>query len=260
MERLEIHDVNRENIDDLINLCIPLNKKDDQIFIEGAKVKKRWGHQVIEKYGSPGKIAYLNSKPAGLLQYLPVLEEKLVEIGCIFVPENQNCRKGVGRALVQAAISEFLSSKPWFDNQKPRAIITYAFSVPGRYPQSEFYKKMGFREVGADDPLLLYYPLDDKFVYTPKKYSPQEEDRGVALIFYDPGCPFSIYFSGKIRELIEEVAPAIPIRMVNQFEEGAEVKKRGKISACIVNRKPIMSFFLDKENFQKEVKEALDRY
>jgi hypothetical protein len=45
--------------------------------------------------------------------------------------------------------------------------------------------------------------------------------------------------------------------MINQFDESEEVEKRGKIFPCIVNQKPIESFFLDKENFQREVKEAL---
>jgi hypothetical protein len=35
------------------------------------------------------------------------------------------------------------------------------------------------------------------------------------------------------------------------------VKRRGQVPFCAVNGKPIESFFMDKENFQKEVKEAL---
>ena len=67
-----------------------------------------------------------------------------------------------------------------------------------------------------------------------------------------------MYFSEKIRESLREVAPSIPIRLINQFEEREEVEKRGRVSFCIVNRKPIRSFFLDKESFQKEVAEALE--
>jgi len=110
-----------------------------------------------------------------------------------------------------------------------------------------------------DEPFLLYYPLKEGFVYIPKskEYIPQEEDEGKILIFYDPSCPFCIYFLEKKKELVKEVAPEVPTRIINQFEEPEEVEKRGKISFCIVNGKPIKSFFMDKENFQKEVKEAL---
>jgi hypothetical protein len=46
--------------------------------------------------------------------------------------------------------------------------------------------------------------------------------------------------------------------MINRFEEQEEVEKRGQAPACAVNGKPIQTFFLDKENFQKEVKQALE--
>ncbi|KPV65291.1 MAG: hypothetical protein AOA65_0326 [Candidatus Bathyarchaeota archaeon BA1] len=78
MGKLEIRDVNLENIEDLINLCIPSDKKDDPLFIEGMRVKKKWATQAIEKYGNIAKLPYLNSKPVGLIQYQPYLEERLV--------------------------------------------------------------------------------------------------------------------------------------------------------------------------------------
>jgi len=45
--------------------------------------------------------------------------------------------------------------------------------------------------------------------------------------------------------------------MINMFEEAEEVEKRGQVPYCAVNGKPIMAFFMDKENFQREVREAL---
>ncbi|MEM4293499.1 MAG: GNAT family N-acetyltransferase [Thermoplasmata archaeon] len=257
MNGLEIRELCMENLEDFIELCIPPEKKNDPFFVEGIRAKKRWVHLVMEKYGSAGMIAYLNSRPAGMLQYLPNPEKKIVEIECIFVPEKENCRKGIGKALLKAFLEKIQNCREWFWDERPGGVITYAFSVPGRYPQYEFYKKMGFRQVSPDDPFLLYFPLAEKFVYTPEKYKPLEEDRNIALVFYNPGCPFSIYFARKIRELLVEVAPDLPIRMINQFEEREEVKKRGSVSFCIVNKKPIETFFMDRENFQREVREAL---
>jgi predicted DsbA family dithiol-disulfide isomerase len=113
--------------------------------------------------------------------------------------------------------------------------------------------------VKEDDPFLLYYPLKRGYVYRPKekKFIPQEEDNGKALIFYDPSCPFCVYFSENIKKSIREVASDIPIRMLNKFEQSEEVEKRGEVPSCAVNGKPIETFFMDKENFQKEVKKAL---
>lgn len=259
MEKLEIKDVNKENVEDLIYLCIPPDKKDDPFFIEGAKVKRRWVNKALEKYGSIAKLAYLNSKPVGMIQYQPKPDEKLVEITCIFVPNKENLRKGIGKTLLKSLLDDMRKPKPYFNNDIPLALVTWAFEVPGLYPQHEFYRKMGFKQVSKDEPFLLYYPLKEGFVYIPKskEYIPQEEDKGKILIFYDPSCPFCIYFLEKKKELVKEVAPEVPTRIINLFEEPEEVEKRGKISFCIVNGKPIKSFFMDKENFQKEVKEAL---
>jgi len=44
-------------------------------------------------------LAYLDSRPVGMIQYLPKLDEKVVEITCVFVPERGNFRKGIGRAF-----------------------------------------------------------------------------------------------------------------------------------------------------------------
>jgi len=259
-EKLAIRNANLENVDQLIDFCIPLDKKDDPLFIDGISVKKKWATQVMEAYGSIAKLAYLDSKPVGLIQYQPNPEERVVEIACIFVPENENLRKGIGESLLRALIQEMKKPQPAFNNNVPLALVTWAFQVPGRYPQHEFYQKMGFKRVKKDDPFLLYYPIKKEYVYHPKekKFIPQKEDSGKAIIFYDPSCPFSIYFSEKIKESIREVAPDIPIRMINRFEELEEVKKRGQVPSCAVNRKPIETFFMDKVNFQKEVKEALN--
>jgi hypothetical protein len=52
-------------------------------------------------------------------------------------------------------------------------------------------------------------------------------------------------------------APGIPIRWIDKSKEPEESRKRGNIKGCAVNTKPIKSFVLDKEDFQKEVTEAL---
>ncbi|MCD6369869.1 MAG: GNAT family N-acetyltransferase [Thermoproteales archaeon] len=99
--------------------------------------------RVIEKYGSIAKLAYLNSRPVGLIQYQPIPEEKLAEINCIFVPDGENHGKDIGTTLLKALIEEMKEPKPYFDYEKPLALVAWAFRVPGRYPQHEFYQKRG---------------------------------------------------------------------------------------------------------------------
>ncbi|TET22125.1 MAG: GNAT family N-acetyltransferase [Candidatus Stahlbacteria bacterium] len=259
MKKLVIKDVTRENVDEMVRICVPPDKREHPLFVEGMNIMKRWALGVIEDYASLGKLAYMDSEPVGMIQWLPNPEERLVEIRCIFVRQKENLRKGVGRALLKALIDDMGEPKSYFDNDTPLALVTTAFEVWGVYPQHKFYEKMGFMRAKADDPFLLYYPIKEGYVHVPKEesFNPQKEDEGKALIFYKPSCPFSIYFSEKMKESIKEVAPDIPIRMVNRFEEAAEVRKRGSVPACVVNKKPIQSFVLDKTGFQKEVKEGL---
>jgi len=174
----KIKDVEVDDIDSLINLCVPSERRNDKFFIEGIKAKKAWAIESLGKFGSIAKIAYLDSKPVGLIQYQPKPKERLMEIMCIFVPNKQVQRKGTGKALLNALIEDANKPKEFFGNESPLALVTWAFNVPGYYPQNEFYLKMGFKKVREDDPFLLYYPLRKGYVYQPKeeRYNPQEED------------------------------------------------------------------------------------
>jgi N-acetylglutamate synthase-like GNAT family acetyltransferase len=260
MEKLEIKDVSQKNVDDLINLCIPAERSSDPQFIEGANAKRKWAAETLKSCGNIAKLAYLNSKPVGLIQYRLDSEEKVVEINCIFVPDKTNLRKGIGKSLLKAMMKDIVKPQPLFNDEIPNAVVTRAFEVPERYPQHEFYRRMGFIRVKADDPFLLYYSLKEGYVYQPKEkeYIPQKDDEEKALIFYDPSCPWETKFAYATERSIREVTPDIPIRRINKFEEPEEVKRRGQVPFCVVNGKAIQTFFMNKENFQKEVRNALN--
>ncbi len=246
------------NIDDLINLCIPSDQKDDPLLIEGYKQKKKWVEQNIKKFGSIAKLAFSNSKPVGLIQYLPDISERVIKITCIFVPKKEYHRRGVGIALLKVLIEDMQQPQHYFNTKPPLALVTHTFDVPGLFSQKEFFISGGFQKVSDQYPFLLYYPIKKGFVYVPKHkgYIPQIEDEGKVIIFVDPSCPFCVRFTESIKNLIEEAVPQTPIRIINQFNEPEEFEKRGKISFCIVNGKPIKSFFTERDSFLKEVKNA----
>lgn len=260
MDLYRVVDVGLEDVDSLIYLCIPSSKRNEPYFIEGAKVKRAWAFKSLNIFGSIAKIAYSNSIPVGLIQYQPNIENKVLEISCIFVPDKRYQRKGIGRALLNSLMEDVKKPMKIFGYKFPYAIIAHAFNVPGYYPQSEFYLKMGFKRVEGNSS-LLYYPLKEGYTYKLResRFIPQLEDMGKAIIFYDPSCPFCISFSKRIEDLIREVAPNLPIRFVNIFEEVEEVKKRGEIPICAVDGKPIKAFFMDKMNFQNEIREVLQQ-
>lgn len=232
MEFYGIKEVELEEVDSLIYLCIPQERRNFPSFIEGVKAKRNWAKKCFEMFGGIAKMAYLNGSPVGLIQYQPKPEERILEITCIFIPDKQNHQRGIGKALLNALIKDMEKPKQYFNNMPPLALVTWAFGVPGYFPQNIFYLKMGFKKVGERDPFLLYYPLKEGYVYHPKSenFTPQPEDKGKAVIFYDPSCPFCIYFAEQIKASISEVAPSLTVRMINMFEEREEVEKRGTSS------------------------------
>ncbi len=245
------------NTDDLISVCIPKDKEDDPLFKEGATIKKRYVRKLLSEYGYQyAKIAYLDDTPVGMIQFAPKREEEIVEIHCIFVPKNQG--QGIGRMLLNSLILDMKRPLPFLDNKIPKGLVTNAFETGAGYAQHLFYRRKGFNLVSPDNPYLLYYPIEEGWKYIPakKEYIPLEEDKGKALIFYNPNCPWCYYFTKKTEMAIRWVAGDIPIRIISE-EEQEEVRKRGSVSFCIVNGKRITTFIMDEENFRKEVKEAL---
>ncbi|MHA1305358.1 MAG: hypothetical protein ACTSPI_16790, partial [Candidatus Heimdallarchaeaceae archaeon] len=151
-----------------------------------------------------------------------------------------------------------------FQDERPDALVTYAFEVPKLYPQHEFYTKMGFKRVNNENPFFLYYPLKKGFEYKPKveerNFTPLPEDEGKAVIFLDPNCPFCVVFAKGFEKAIKRVKEDIPVKFVNVFKEKKEVEKRGGIVPfCSVNGKAIHSFFKEKEKFLNEVRLAFEK-
>lgn len=156
------------------------------------KKKKIWAEKILKRYGNFVKAAYKDNKPVGFIQYILKEEEKIVEIRYIFIPEKENLRKGIGKKLLFSLIDDVIL---------------------------------------LDGLSCLYYPLKEDYIYKPKEeaYIPLDEDKYKALIFYDPACPFSIYFSELIEKIIKNIDASITIRHINIFEESIEISKRGKV-------------------------------
>ncbi|MCX8183955.1 MAG: GNAT family N-acetyltransferase [Crenarchaeota archaeon] len=265
-EDIRIVEAAESNLDDLCRLCIPPERQADPSFMKGVELKKIWARDIIKQWGSVAKIAYLEGTPAGLIQYIPVLEEMVVYITCIFVPHREHWRRGVGRRLLTSLIEDMRNPKSWFSGESPSALVTRPFpgEKPGQYPARSFFRDMGFKQVG-EDPSLLYYPLKHGFVYRPveqKKpiYIHQEDDRGKVVIMYNPSfCLWSYVFLKRSEQEIREAVQSLHVRWINSWEEPIEAKKRGISEGIIVNGRLISSFMLDdREAFIKEVLAALE--
>jgi GNAT superfamily N-acetyltransferase len=244
---------------------VPLERKSDPVFVRGVELKKIWAGDMLKRWGSVAKIAYVGESPAGLIQYTPVPDEMVVRIICIFVPYREHWRKGIGRRLLTSLIEDMRSPKSWFGGKPPSALVTKPFpgEKPGQYPARNFFVDMGFKQV-EEDPSLLYYPLKHGFVYRPVErrrpnYVPQEDDKGKVVIIYSPSfCPWSYLFLKKSGQEIGKAVQGVHIRWINSSEEPTEAEKRGISEGVIVNGRLISSFILDdREAFINEVLTAL---
>jgi len=266
MDEINVKDVTRENVDDLCWACVSPEIRHDPDWIRGAADKKKWAAEMLREWGPFAKVAYLNGSPAGMIQYRPVPEDRIVHIDCICVLAASCWRKGIGSGLLSSLLEDVKKAKSWFDNSRPFALVTRTFpgEAPGQYRAREFFTRKGFRQIG-EDPDHLYYPLKTGFVYKPVakkevRYIPQDEDKGKVVIVCGPDyCPATYpYFLKRMERYIREIDLDVPIRWIDSSQEPEEVRKRNiTVGTCVVNAKLINSFVLDKGSFQKEVGAAL---
>jgi len=264
MADIAIRDVDSDNLDDLCQLCITEKNRGDPAFVRGVAEKRKWAVDMLQRWGSFAKLAYVGPSPAGFIQYEPIPGERIVNVHCIYVPEERNWRKGIARRLLANLVAEMRIPRRWFGNESALALVTRTFpgEQPRQYPARLFFTKMGFKQIG-DDPDFLYLPLVEGFIYIPTageqaKYIPQEGDKGKVLFIHGPSpCPFSYVFLKRAEQAIGALAPGVPMRWINRSEEPDEVRRRGNAEGCIVNARYIKAFVLNKEAFQKEVMDAL---
>lgn len=265
MDKIRVDDIIDKNIQDLCQVCVPSEKRDDPYFVKGVEEKRRWAVEMLHKWGPFAKLAYQGSTAIGLIQYKPVPDERVVFIYCIYIPDSEHWRKGAANQLLSRVIEEMEEPKAWFGDQPPLALVTETFpgERPGQYPAHRFFTQKGFKQAG-ENPDVLYFPLREDFVYRPAcdkkevEYIPQEEDKGKALIIHgSSSCPYSYPFLKIAEESIRMAAPEIPIRWIDHFQEPEEASRRGLREGCVVNAKPIKTFVLEKEGFREEVSRAL---
>lgn len=266
-KEVDITHVSEDNIDDLCGICVPCERSDDPDWIRGVEEKKRWGAEMLRKWGSFAKVAYRNGRPVGMIQYRPIPGEQTVSIDCIYVPAGQGTGKGAASHLLSSLIEDVTEPMSWFDNERPLALVTTTFDGGelGQLTAREFFRKKGFRQVGEELD-HLYYPLKEGFVYqpadTPKAgYISQDEDKGRVLLVCGPNACPALYpfFLKRMERYLKEIHPGVDIRWIDAAVEPGEVERRNvEVGYCIVNARPVHSCVLDKEDFQKEVRTALE--
>jgi GNAT superfamily N-acetyltransferase len=154
--------VTLENLDAEMEPCleeIPSEKREE--FFAYCQAKKSWFRKASSRYGVCGCVAYLDNRPAGLIEFLPAdavpyPEERPKEtmfILCTYVRKDSQ-GKGVGRELLSHLI-RYLATTPMrcFEGKKTKAIEVYVPQPNPKWPayiqfptgSQEFYEKFGFK-------------------------------------------------------------------------------------------------------------------
>lgn len=263
MAEIRIVEVSVSTAAELAWFCVPPEKRGDPAFRTGVEAKKAWIRERVETGVPVAKIAYFGPEAAGIVQYELVPEESVVHIHCTFVPEERHWRKGIGTELLRTLMEEMRRPQPWNGGRPALGVTTHAFPghLPGQLPAQEFFRRRGFNPVG-DDPDFLFFPLRPGGRYQRKRmppaHIPQPEDQGQALILHGPSfCPWAYLFNLKAAQVIQEIAPGIPIRWMDRAKEPAEAGKRGGYEGVVVNTRPIRALVFDRDEFIREVREAL---
>lgn len=263
---VRIENLQNSNIDDLIQVCSS-KKLDDPIHQRGIALKKAWLREMLRSYGPFAKIAYLHERPVAQILFYPeeadptsILKRRcVIHLSCIYNPAPEAKRRGIGTRILQSLVEDCRSGAGCLRGTPCWFIVTRPFDTGEALPLHQFYSRKGFKS-SPTDPGVMYLPISEPYQPEPPQgeYDPLSEDRGRAAVFYGPSCEFSYPFAISIAETIREIAPGLPIELINQWERPKESIRR-KNCEIIVNARPIKTFFMEKEKFQREVKEALEK-
>jgi len=177
---LEIREINTENIDDLVNICV--SQSSAETLKEGSIRKKVWIERALKTFGSCAKIAYVKGEPVGFVEFYPVQmfpilrhmlkDRKITLITCVFLRQREFQGRGIGSKMIQEVIKDLKQRRiPYFDDEKAEEIAIGSWCSHTGFPENlprlrKFFLRNGFVEApDFPDPTgkggILIYNLGD---------------------------------------------------------------------------------------------------
>jgi hypothetical protein len=267
LPEIVVKDAAHEDVEDIIYVC-SWRRLSDPSHRPGIDLKRKWLQDMMDRYGSMTKLAYLGGRPAALLTYYPEYADPCSParrrdycyVHCIYNNGEGTQRKGIGTRLVRGLIAEMGGGHPWFQGGRCRCIVADAFDTFEHYPMTKFYEGLGFRrsaEERRDFGITMYYELAGSYrrPEVEDRFMPSRTDLGKAVVFFTPSCQFSLPFALKTARMVHEVLPGYPVELMNRWERPQEYLRRGR-NWLVVNGRPIRSFIGEKERFRAEVAAA----
>ena len=256
---ITVREVTLDNLEDVFKVC-SRDRLGSPTQMKGIAIKRNWMKHMIRRYGPVSMVAYYGGEPAAQAMYYP--EETLpyelhprrgvLRVECIYNSSPETRGRGVGKALLERLVAEAHRGLGCMGGEC-RFIVAEAFNTGEGVSMEDFYLSNGFMRGDGE----LYLPVHGD--YEPKErvsYTPAEEDRGRAIVFYNRNCEYSYPFALRIEEVLSDVAPDLPVTFIDVWDEPGEAARRG-VKYLVVNARPINSHIGNRDAFKAEVAEAL---
>jgi len=257
---LRVADVEEANIEDVFRVCSH-GRLNDPLQRQGIELKRRWMLEMLEEHGPCTKIAYLDDEAVAQLLFYPEeaapfiadARRDVVVLHCAYNPFPKARGRGAGTALIKSLVDDCRTGLPCLEGTPCRFIAAKPFNTGEGIPLSAFYATNGFKQ-GQQEMVL-----EVSASYQPRRmteYRPLPEDKGRAVMFYNPMCEYSYPFAVRVRDFLWEVEPSLTVELIDAWRRPEEYIKRGN-QELLVNAKPITSFWTQREAFRREVEHAL---
>jgi len=255
-----VKDVGEGNIEDVFRVCSH-SRLDDPLQRKGMEMKRAWLLRMLEEHGPCTKIAYLDGRPVAQIlfypeeavPFIPDPRQGAVVLNCAYNPFPEAWGKGAASSLVKDLAEEARTGLKCLRGAPCSFIAAKPFETGEGFSMTEFYRRCGFSRADSE----MYMEISGE--YRPRgetAYEPLDEDRGKAIMFYDPICEWGYGFAVRVRDLIHSVEPGYPFEMIDPWERPEESARRGN-QQLIVNGHVMQSFWTDREGFRKEAEEAI---
>lgn len=158
--KVEIRDVTSQNIDDLVRLCAPRwdDERHAQTLKEGGLRKRAWVEKALARFGVSAKVAYLEDKPVGFIEFYPMSalpflprdDKRIIMITCVFITDKKLQKMGIGSKLVKSLIHDLEHRPlPSFQGERAEEIAVGSWGCHVGFPESlprfrNFFLKNGF--------------------------------------------------------------------------------------------------------------------
>lgn len=256
-----VRDVTEDNLDDAFRVCSN-GRLGDPLQMQGIKLRQQWIRRMLAATGPCVKVAYLDDRPVAQLMfypetsvpYLPHPRAGVLLLRCVYNPFKEAQGKGASTALIKNLIEDCKRGPICLSGGKCSFIASEVFNTGEGVPMERLYEANGFKKMGGE----MEYEIAGK--YTPPrefKYTESTEDKGRAIVVYNPTCEYSYPAAFRVRDLMAGIYPTMPVEFVNQWEEPLESIRLAN-HELTVNGVQIIGSLHQREKLVGEIRKAVE--